>query len=192
MCKEITVYWCPVCPTKVKITKAGKYPKHKLSWNNRKECPASGQSVQELAPDVDVRTVPTKPVQPPVSNQLPYTFNDGGRSQYKEGRAHDCVARAISIAAELDYKVVWEELQRRGCPNPDEGCIKRVWGRYLKDLGFKWVSSAGKGRTNTDHVPTEGRVILNQPRHFCAVINGVLNDTYTTHNKRFSGYYIKS
>lgn len=192
MSKEITVYWCPICPTKVKLTKAGKYPKHKLSWNKRKQCPASGQSVKELAPDVDVRTIPTKPARSPVSNQLQYNFNDGGRSQYREGSAGDCVARAISIAAKLDYKAVCEELQRRGCPNPEEGCHKRVWGRYLKDLGFKWVTSAGKGRTNTDHIPAEGCVILRQKRHLCTVIDGVLNDTYETHNKRFSGYYIKS
>jgi len=121
---------------------------------------------------------------------LDYEHSDGGRAQYKEGRAGDCVTRAISIATGRDYQAVWNELQAMGAKNPDNGVNKRIWSKLLKALGFKWVSCGKNGRTNRDYVPTNGAVILRQRRHLCAVINGVLKDTHTTHQKKITGYYI--
>lgn len=42
--------------------------------------------------------------------ELQFKFNDGGRSKYFKGEAGDCVVRAISIATNTDYKVIYDEL----------------------------------------------------------------------------------
>jgi hypothetical protein len=187
-------HYCPHCTACVRITKDNRYFKHKLSWSARRVCPLSGQSSTVTPPETVVKTAqavaPAPTVEPPCV-ELGYTYNDGGRSKYATGRTGDCVARAISIAARLDYKTVWCELQARGAKDPDKGVHKRVWSKYLKALGFKWVSCGKRGRTNLEHVPASGVVILRQRRHLCAVIDGVLHDTYTTHNKTITGYYTR-
>ena len=42
--------------------------------------------------------------------ELDFRFHDGGRSNYFKGEAGDCVVRAIAIATNTDYKVVYDEL----------------------------------------------------------------------------------
>lgn len=190
--QRVTNY-CPHCGAEVRFTKLGLYRKHKLYWSKRKVCPISGQSTQVSPPDIVISTWDTPQVIPTNETQAPrldYTFNDGGRSRYREGSAGDCVTRAISIATGIDYDKVWRALKQLGCKSPDEGCHKRVWSKYLKTLGFKWVSCKGRGRTNQEHVPTQGVVILRQRRHLCAVVDGTLHDTHETHNKSITGYYL--
>jgi len=42
--------------------------------------------------------------------ELNFTYSDGGRSNYFKGEAGDCVVRAIAIATEIDYKVIYDKL----------------------------------------------------------------------------------
>jgi len=42
--------------------------------------------------------------------ELNFIYSDGGRSNYFKGEAGDCVVRAISIATEIDYKVIYDKL----------------------------------------------------------------------------------
>jgi len=193
--------WCPYCNARVRLTKDNRYFKHRGSWwSRRHSCHLSGQPA-EAEPVVEPAPVaePAPAVEPALAwheaLELPplldYEYNDGGRAQYKEGRAGDCVSRAISIATGRDYQAVWDELQAMGARNPDNGVNKRVWSRYLKAHGFVWVSCGKSGRTNKDFVPTSGVLILRQRRHLCAVIDGVLHDTHTTHQKKITGYYVR-
>ncbi len=193
MSKRVTHY-CPHCTAAVRITKDGRYFKHKLSWSARRVCPLSSQSTADTPPDTVTKIIPVAESTPArgadlSGSALGYIYDDGGRSQYATGRTGDCVARALSIATGHDYKTVWCELQAMGADNPDSGVHKRVWSKYLKAQGFRWVSCGKRGRTNREHVPARGVVILRQRRHLCAVVNGVLHDTYTTHNKTITGYY---
>jgi hypothetical protein len=130
---------------------------------------------------------------------MQFQINDGGRQEsgYK-GFAGDCVARAISIAAELPYKDVYNTLaegnatQRRG---KYEGAKRgrrtarmginttRKWFKeYMRSLGFEWVATMQIGSGCKVHLREgelpKGRLVVHVSKHVTAVIDGVINDTY--------------
>jgi len=130
---------------------------------------------------------------------MEFNFNDGGRAKagYK-GRTGDCVTRAVAIAAELPYKQVYDRLAegnatqritKRSAKSDGKKTARRgisttrKWFKdYMKSLGFKWVSTMGIGtgckvHLKSDELP-KGRIICNLSRHYCAVVDGVINDTY--------------
>ena len=131
---------------------------------------------------------------------MEFNFNDGGRAEagYK-GRTGDCVTRAVAIAAELPYKEVYDRLAegnanqrvtkrsrkttaRQKTASHGISTTRKWFKDYMKSLGFKWVSTMGIGtgckvHLKSDELPS-GRVIARVTRHYCAVIDGVINDTY--------------
>ena len=147
---------------------------------------------------------------------MEFNFNDGGRADagYK-GRTGDCVTRAVAIAAELPYKQVYDRLADGNATQRVTKRIKksrarartaskginttRKWFKdYMKSLGFKWISTMGIGtgckvHLKADELP-KGRVIARVTRHYCAVIDGVINDTYDPsrgETRCVYGYWIK-
>lgn len=128
-----------------------------------------------------------------------FKFNDGGREAagYK-GLTGDCVARSIAIITNLPYQEVYDTLangnatQRRGKREGGKAGIKtaargistkRKWfADYMESLGFVWVPTMfiGQGcktHLRADELPS-GKLIVNVSKHFTAVIDGVINDTY--------------
>lgn len=134
---------------------------------------------------------------------MKHHFNDGGRSQYFKGaKAGDCVVRAIAIASGLDYKKVYDDLYRlntaymntkntkyarklkfkKKSATPRNGNSKKVYHNYILSLGFKWtptmlVGQGCKVHLKEDELPS-GKLITRLSKHLCAVIDGVINDTY--------------
>jgi len=130
-----------------------------------------------------------------------YQYDDGGRAAAGfKGRTGDCVARAISIAAELPYKEVYERLAegnatqrkskhstRRASSGKKTAAMgiwtKRKWFKdYMHSLGFQWTPTMHIGSGCTVHLKANelplGRLVLNLSKHSAAVIDGVLHDTY--------------
>ena len=124
---------------------------------------------------------------------MEFIYDDGGRKEagYK-GNAGDCVCRAISIAAGLNYSDVYQALadgnatERKG--NRKKSArngihTKRKWFKdYMVSLGFIWVptmqiGSGCKVHLKADELPS-GRLVCNVSRHVCAVVDGALHDTY--------------
>ena len=118
-----------------------------------------------------------------------FQLNDGGRAAagYK-GRAGDCVARAIAIAAERPYQEVYQRLASgnatKGARTARNGVsVGSKWFKdYMAELGFRWVATMGIGtgckvHLKEDELP-KGRIIVSLSRHYAAVIDGVLHDTY--------------
>ena len=108
-----------------------------------------------------------------------YKFNNGGWVGAKRG---DCVMRAISIATERSYDLVFNELmdlakEKQNLPNN-----KKVYMPYLNALGWKWKPTMGIGTGCKVHLKTselpKGRIICRCSRHLVAVIDGVIHDTY--------------
>lgn len=146
---------------------------------------------------------------------IDFNFNDGGRADagYK-GTTGDCVTRAIAIAAELPYKEVYNRLaegnakqritkksrKSAGQRTASKGItVQKKWFKdYMKELGFEWVAtmqigSGCKVHLDEDELP-KGRLVCNVSRHSCAVIDGVLNDTYDCSRmgtRCVYGYWIK-
>ena len=148
---------------------------------------------------------------------IDFIYNDGGRAEAGyTGSTKDCVARAVAIASGLPYKEVYNRLaegnasqrvtkrtrglKKNGVKTASHGInITRKWFKdYMKSLGFKWVSTMGIGagckvHLKSDELP-KGRIIARVTRHYCAVIDGVINDTYDPsrgETRCVYGYWIK-
>lgn len=140
-----------------------------------------------------------------------FQFNDGGRAAagYR-GKTDDCVCRAISIAAELPYQQVYdaingaaqsERLTRRcGKRSSARGGVhKPTTRRFMKILGWRWVPTMQIGSGCKVHLRESelppGRLVVMLSRHACAVIDGVVHDTFLDDRdgtRCVYGYYVKA
>ena len=123
---------------------------------------------------------------------MTFEFNDGGRAAagYK-GRAGDCTVRAIAIATEQDYQAVYDalwDLNRQAKKGPgdtsprDGNTSTKTIRAYMASLGWTWVPTMQIGSGTTVHLRADelpgGRLVTRLSRHMCAVIDGVIHDTY--------------
>lgn len=119
-----------------------------------------------------------------------WVYNDGGRSNYFKGEGvRDCVTRSIAIASRMDYKEVYDVLSKgnasQGVSKSARNGIstKRKWFKdQMREWGFRWEPTMGIGTGCKMHLRAEelpkGRIIARCSRHYSAVIDGVINDTY--------------
>lgn len=119
-----------------------------------------------------------------------FVHDDGGRAESRfvgKAEAGDCVARALTIASCEDYGVVYAELaylseQMGGRRSARDGVKPQVYKRWLADRGWLWTPTMRIGSGCTVHLragelPT-GRLVVRLSGHICAVIDGVIHDTY--------------
>ena len=144
-----------------------------------------------------------------------FKFNQGGWTRGYKHRG-DCGPRAVAIITEQPYQVVYDELQRRQeewrlksnskramitKPHRNKvhfGTFMFVVKEYLLDLGWKWKPTMGIGTGCKVHLKAselpKGRILCRLSRHFVAVIDGVINDTYNPSRDRTRcvyGYFYK-
>jgi hypothetical protein len=129
--------------------------------------------------------------------------NDGGRelAGYKGKHVGDCVPRAIAIALGLKYRALRKELDDLNREmtgglgqSTQNGTALPVSHKYLTDRGWELVLT--KGQYLKD-IPQEGIYIACLARHDCAVIDGVVLDTWDSRVSRrtkckspsMKGYY---
>ena len=132
---------------------------------------------------------------------MKYKYNEGGRGEHYKGLVGDCVTRAITIATELPYDVVYNALfdiaknykgnsklakRIRQRPSPRNGCYNEVSGEFLKALNIKEVRSKLKINNPMFY---EGRYIVYVRRHYIAIIDGVVHDTWDS--RKTSGAYTR-
>ena len=123
---------------------------------------------------------------------MKFVRDDGGREAAGfKGRAGDCVARAVAIASGKPYAEVYSALsdgmgnQRKpkGATARNGVSVRRKWFKdYMHSLGFKWVPTMliGQGckvHLRADELPI-GRMVVSVSKHYTAVIDGVIHDTY--------------
>lgn len=141
-----------------------------------------------------------------------FKYNDGGRAAagYK-GVAGDCVTRSIAIVTGLPYQEVYDALSN-GCRTQritrggrykssarDGVNTKRKWFReYMEALGFQYVATMGIGSGCKTHLRSEelpkGRLVVQVSKHYTAVIDGVINDTFDPSRggtRCVYGYWVK-
>jgi hypothetical protein len=137
---------------------------------------------------------------------MPFQFNDGGRKQAGyQGYTRDCVTRAIAIATQQDYQIVYDAInelakreRKRGKSNARTGVYKPTIRRYMESIGWVWVATMQIGSGCTVHLRDGelpmGRLVVNVSKHSVAVIDGVINDTYDCSRngtRCVYGYYYK-
>ncbi len=134
---------------------------------------------------------------------MKFVHDDGGRAAagYK-GKAGDCVARAVAIASGRPYGEVYKALaQGMGSQRKSKGATarngvstRRKWFKdYMASIGFKWVPQMFVGvgcqtHLNEDELPM-GRLVVAVSRHYTAVIDGVIHDTYDPSAERGATIY---
>lgn len=122
---------------------------------------------------------------------VPWVEDDGGRSKYFRGlNAGDCVPRAITIAGNLNYKEVYDELAylnkyygRKGKKSARDGVYPDAYKRWLREHEWEWtplmfIGSGCQVHVRPEELPERGRYVLKLSRHLVAWIDGVLYDTY--------------
>lgn len=131
------------------------------------------------------------------STALRFIRNDGGRAEAGfKGKADDCVCRAIAIASGRPYAEVYKRLadgmgaQRTSRRGPKRAAsarngvsVSRKWFKdYMRELGFSWVPAMRIGSGCTVHLHDDelpmGRLVVSLSRHYTAVIDNVIHDTF--------------
>jgi hypothetical protein len=126
-----------------------------------------------------------------------FTRNDGGRSKYFKGEAGDCAARAMAIALKLDYKDCYNELAEQhkvstGKKTARDGIFKKDFNVVMERHGWVWHSAPKfDGRKAKVWDMPKGPVIVQMAKHYAAVIDGVVNDTWDSSEKMVYGYWAK-
>lgn len=123
---------------------------------------------------------------------MEFVKDDGGRAAAGfKGTTGDCVTRAVAIASGLPYPEVYKALsQGMGNQRKSKGrtarngvTTSRKWFKdYMRSMGFTWTSTMLIGSGCKVHL-TEGelpmgRLVVAVSRHYTAVLNGVIHDTY--------------
>jgi hypothetical protein len=117
--------------------------------------------------------------------------------------------RAISIATGTCYKEVYEKINELGKKekigkrkkkksNARTGVYAETIEKYMDLVGWKWVPCMKIGSGCTMHLKftevPDGKIIVRLTKHFAAVIDKVLNDTYDCSRngtRCIYGYWIK-
>lgn len=127
-----------------------------------------------------------------------YVYHDGGRAEAGFKTKTDCGIRAMAIACEISYKEARERLKRAskagklGSGAISKGIYKEDLEAALKEFGFVWKSAPKfKGRKARYYDLPKGKVIARMSRHYAAVIDGILYDTFDSSDKMVYGYWIK-
>jgi hypothetical protein len=119
-----------------------------------------------------------------------FRYDDGGRAAAGfRGPARDCAARAIAIASGWPYEKVYQALASEGggaiygsrLNHPHTGLRQSTVAGFLNRQGWRFTA-ARRGATTPVRLRGEelpmGRLIVALATHVCAVIDGVIYDTY--------------
>lgn len=121
-------------------------------------------------------------------------LTDGGRDTagYR-GTTGDCATRSIAIVTGKPYQEVYDAInelaksertgkRKRGISNARTGVFPQLVRKYLTNLGWKWtptmfIGSGCKVHLKADELPN-GKLLVNVSKHYTAVIDGVIHDTF--------------
>lgn len=132
---------------------------------------------------------------------IDYIYNDGGRQDAGfRGEAGDCVVRAIAIAGELDYQMVYDtmanEMKANGYAKSGNNYVtndrnrktprkrgqlnaKKVQEKVLVEFGFNKVKMGnGCKPTYSEAFREHGTCIVSTSHHMAALKNGALQDLF--------------
>jgi len=152
---------------------------------------------------------------------MKFEFNDGGRQAagYK-GTTGDCVCRSIAIITGQSYQEVYDALNQlskdmgkwhvynlvktdygnsyQKASSARTGVQRKIYDKYLKDLGYEWIATMGIGTGCQTHLKSDelpaGRLIVRVSKHLTAIIDGVIHDNHDCSREGTRcvyGYYYK-
>jgi hypothetical protein len=119
-----------------------------------------------------------------------WVYDDGGRAEAGfRGLAGDCGARAVAIAAGIPYREAYDRLnaaakmeRRKRKSNARTGVWPDTMSAVLMPLGFVWTPTMHVGSGCRVHLADgelpSGRLVVRLSKHYTAVIDGVIHDTF--------------
>ena len=130
---------------------------------------------------------------------MEWVFDDGGRAAAGfKGHTGDCACRAASIVTGRPYKEVYDLIneyakhERTGkrkhrVSNARTGVYQQTMKKIMEHYGFRWVptmhiGSGCKVHLTADELPS-GKLICYVSKHYTAVIDGVIYDTYDPNDR---------
>jgi hypothetical protein len=124
--------------------------------------------------------------------------DDGGRaSAGLRGRSGDCAVRAVAIAADMPYREAQRLIKefaakgKQGNRAIARGVYREDLDAALRSIGWTWHPAPKfKGR-KARYTDIPGTAILRMARHFAAVRDGELRDTWDCSQKMVYGYWTK-
>ena len=129
---------------------------------------------------------------------MSYTYNDGGKSSTSLKSNTDCGIRAMAIACSIPYMEARQHLKtaskngKMGSGAISDGIYKEDIGQALKEFGFMWQSAPKlSGRKARYSDLPQGRIVVRMAKHFAAVLDGELHDSWDSSEKMVYGYWIK-
>jgi hypothetical protein len=144
-----------------------------------------------------------------------FVKDDGGRAAAGYvGKTGDCVTRAIAIASGRRYQDVYDALARGTATQRRSKRASRATGHYtaargisttrqwfkdyMRAMGFRWVPTMQIGSGCTVHLKADelpmGRLVVAVSRHYTAVVDHVIHDTYNPDRngtRCVYGYFVK-
>ena len=129
-----------------------------------------------------------------------YTHDDGGREVAGlKGKSGDCGVRAMAIACEIPYveaRSRCKDAAKAGKMRSKaiaRGMYREDMTAALSELGWEWRAAPKfeGSKARYSDMP-EGRVIARMSKHYAAVIDGTIHDTFDSTRKMIYGYWIKS
>lgn len=142
---------------------------------------------------------------------MQHVYNDGGREAAGfKGKTGDCGIRAVAIATGLPYREVYDAInalakseritkRKKKISNSRAVAYAKTLGQYLESYGWVWVATMKFGQGCTVHMRAEelpsGRIVTRLSKHYAAVIDGTVQDTYNSSrdgNRCVYGYWIKA
>lgn len=132
------------------------------------------------------------------SAMIKFIFNDGGRAAAGFRGKTDCGIRAMAVSCEISYQEARKRCKdassmgKKGSKAVSRGMYKDDMTAALKTLGWSWRKAPKfVGRKARCSDMPAGRVIVRMSKHFAAVIDGVLHDTWDSSEKMAYGYWQK-
>lgn len=141
------------------------------------------------------------------ATSMAFVYNDGGRAAAGlKGDAGDCVCRALAIVTRQPYVELYHalaELEARyrgrgakGVRSARNGIhtTSEAFKRFARGLGLVWtptmkIGSGCKVHLDADELPS-GRLAVVVSKHYTAVINGVIHDTFNPSDRPATFYHV--
>lgn len=133
---------------------------------------------------------------------IKWVFDDGGRAEAGfKGKTGDCCCRAIAIVTQRPYKEVYDLIneyakkerrgkRKSGISNARTGVYPVTAKKVMEHYGFTWVPTMKIGTGCKVHLAADelpkGRIMCSLSKHYTAVINGVVHDTYNPDDRGYT------
>jgi len=127
-----------------------------------------------------------------------FVYDDAGRKDAGfKGRSNDCAVRSVAIALAMRYKDAQKVVKefsakgKLGSKAISGGVFKEDLDAALLSLGWVWHKApVFKGR-KARYSDIPGVAILRMAKHFSAVVDGELHDTWDSSDKMVYGYWAR-